>query len=1134
MARVFNRLFNIRSTEWPRVSLLFLISGLSNAGGTWGATIVYAAFLKQVGLGALPWVLVSSSALSILTIAIYTAFADRIADDRLLIALYALGVASMALGLVLLWLDLPLIAYPVLYLLFLTWLAARNPHFVTYINSFYDIQSAKRILPVVLAGARGGAIIAGLTLPLLLSWFEPPIIIVIWLVLYLLIMGLVWAMPHLLQEGRTPGERPGHTAPVAAAGLQERRPSYIDNMREGLDYTIESTYLRWMALGTLLLMILLALIEYRSVDLLLAAYGSQERLANFLAVLVAVGNTVVLPLLLFVVGRLIARLGLGNVSLIFPAGNLMVCGALTLAPGVVSATAAHFDRTAFRISFQRPSEGLLYNAVPLRVKGRARAFVSGLIVPAGQLMGGLLLLLPLVSQAGWFVPALIGLLAMTYLVSALVIRRQYGQALIAMLEQEDYSFLLSQVASDLTVADPATLRQLRKKLRESTSHELTVFMTQLISRIGGHQVVPIVGPVIGATQDGRTRAAMIDVLVAADLRGDKVRWLYSDFLSDRHGRVRQSAIAGLEQLAGPTDNYFLSRMQEMIQDPDTDVGVRVLLALARSGVFYQFTPAVHALEQLLQDPARRVDGIRVLGQIGDERAVRHLMEYLTDPTDKVRLEAAVAVEALSQNTLPVHINAKMDCLLQDPIERVRQAALIVLGRVGSGHPETYRASVEALRDPSPQVRATAVEALVLAGKSIIPILRPQLDSREPQLRKMATVVLSRVDPGEFGDLVVDSSITGNLVTIYRHHGLVEALAPCSRYPSITVLQSALREQNQQLVDEIFYLLAVLYPPSDIEIISESLRSESPRVRANATEALESLTTPQVARLIASLYERPPARLLELGQASWDMEYPDTARAIQQLVTTPDDPLLRAIATFALGQIGADLAREGRTAEVEAEAAPDLPFTRPEIEAMLTVALADPAHEVRLTAQAARQAMTGLGPSGAAQEEAALLSTIERIIFLKEVPFFQGMTIDQLNILANVCEEVLFAEDSRIFEQGDPGGALYVIVSGRVGIERKGQRKGSFVRLATIESCSYFGDMSLFDQGPRSAAAIAIQDTLMLRLRREPLLELVRCHPDLSLGLIDVLSQRLRTANDRIAQLTRARPRELQKLFDQFD
>jgi CRP-like cAMP-binding protein len=77
-------------------------------------------------------------------------------------------------------------------------------------------------------------------------------------------------------------------------------------------------------------------------------------------------------------------------------------------------------------------------------------------------------------------------------------------------------------------------------------------------------------------------------------------------------------------------------------------------------------------------------------------------------------------------------------------------------------------------------------------------------------------------------------------------------------------------------------------------------------------------------------------------------------------------------------------------------------------------------------------------------------------------------------------------------------------------------------------------MSLFDQGPRSAAAIAIQDTLMLRLRREPLLELVRCHPDLSLGLIDVLSQRLRTANDRIAQLTRARPRELQKLFDQFD
>jgi CRP-like cAMP-binding protein len=162
----------------------------------------------------------------------------------------------------------------------------------------------------------------------------------------------------------------------------------------------------------------------------------------------------------------------------------------------------------------------------------------------------------------------------------------------------------------------------------------------------------------------------------------------------------------------------------------------------------------------------------------------------------------------------------------------------------------------------------------------------------------------------------------------------------------------------------------------------------------------------------------------------------------------------------------------------------------------------------------------------------MLSTIEKVLFLKEVPFFKGMTIEQLKVLAAVGEEVSFAKDTRIFSEGDPGGTLYVVVGGQVGLEQE-RRKGSFARVATIEARSYFGEMSLFDDSPYSATAITLQDTLTLCLRREPLIALTRQHPDLLLELIKVLSQRLREANDRIAELTRTRPRELQKLYDQF-
>lgn len=162
----------------------------------------------------------------------------------------------------------------------------------------------------------------------------------------------------------------------------------------------------------------------------------------------------------------------------------------------------------------------------------------------------------------------------------------------------------------------------------------------------------------------------------------------------------------------------------------------------------------------------------------------------------------------------------------------------------------------------------------------------------------------------------------------------------------------------------------------------------------------------------------------------------------------------------------------------------------------------------------------------------MLSTIDRIIFLKEVPFFQGMTIDQLKILANLCEEKFFPRDARIFNNGDAGGVLYVVVNGRVGIEQE-KRAGSFARLADVEAYSYFGEVNFFDNSPHSTSAIAVRDTLLLQLRREPMIELARQNPNIALELLAALSARLRESNERLGELSRAQPRQLDKLFDKF-
>ncbi len=162
----------------------------------------------------------------------------------------------------------------------------------------------------------------------------------------------------------------------------------------------------------------------------------------------------------------------------------------------------------------------------------------------------------------------------------------------------------------------------------------------------------------------------------------------------------------------------------------------------------------------------------------------------------------------------------------------------------------------------------------------------------------------------------------------------------------------------------------------------------------------------------------------------------------------------------------------------------------------------------------------------------MLATIERITVLKEVPFFESMTVEQLKIVAEACAEELYLADAPIFNAGDPGGVLYMVVSGRVALQQE-KRRGSFARLGTVEAGSYFGEMNLFDNSPRTTCALAVQDTILLRLDRDPLIALARRNPDLSLALVNVLSVRLREAQDHIAELTRTRPHKLDRLYDEL-
>ena len=1198
MKRSLPNLLNIRPDERPRVLILYSMAFLFFAGITWAQMTIEPSFYFHVGTDSLGLVFAANAFISIIITAVYTGFVDRASNTVLLMLILLFSAAAIGCGLYLIQVD-QRTAYLLLYVLVRVVRSAFLLHWWTHVNSYYDTRAAKRIAPVMSSASRLAIIFAALTLPTLNSLVSGSAlgIIAVWIGLLILVLLIAWLMPILIRLLKATDQEPVAAEPLSTLTSVDREKfSYFSNVREGFRYVARSPYLRWRVVSTVVMVLIFALLNNQGGEIFRLHFDTREDLSDFYAYLTAATSLIMFPIEAFLFSRIIGSIGLGNASLIFPVGTLAISGLLIGFPtSSVAASLAYYDRMAFRYAIREPSNNLLYNAVPLRIKGRARAFINGLVIPIGLLLStGMLELLKVVPDGWvWALPALLAGLAVSYVVSAIVIRRKYSEALINMLEQEDFSFLLSS-GSDLAIADSSTLGWLTRKLDESEDTDFKIFMANLISEVGGNEAVPILGKVARAG-DARVRSTIIDILVAAGMRGDAVRQLYTDFLDDPNEQVRRSSIAGLEHWAGSESEEFLERALEMLPDPSLDVRAQVIPPLIKSGDFFYLASAVQALSTLVSDddPHRRALGVHVLGQAGDVRFIRNLVQYLADPQDQVRLEAATAIEALSRTRIPERIARilidHLDPLVEDPVERVRSATITILEKVDS--PEAHQIIVRFLGDASPQVRQTAVDTLCRIGDPVIPILSPVVDDEtNPQMRRMAIAALSRIDRDPFGPKT-EALIEDNLHTIYDNFGRLQALSSTAHHPSIAILQSMLREHNQDLLDEIFDLLKAIHDPEAVEIVAESLESDAARVRANAVEALESLTTPRTAGLMAPLFDISLGSedLSRIGQTTWETEMPDTADVIRQFITATDDPWLRAVMTFAIGEIGAELAtrqglapapgpskpaspldriagalaeeeerptRRPRPADLLAKLTDDEPepaappseepaspvpsdaagrpvFTLAVIESMLEVSLADSVVDVRIAAHTAKRMIAGLQVTSATQKEEAVLSTIERVIFLKEVSFFQSMTVDQLKVLAAICEEELFEGEQEIFEEGDPGGALYVVVSGRVAIERAAQRKGSVVRLATIEPRSYFGEMSLFDESPRSTAARAIQDTLTLRLRREPVVVLSRQYPDLSLELINILSQRLREANDRIAELTRSRPRELDKLYDKL-
>ena len=543
----------------------------------------------------------------------------------------------------------------------------------------------------------------------------------------------------------------------------------------------------------------------------------------------------------------------------------------------------------------------------------------------------------------------------------------------------------------------------------------------------------------------------------------------------REGRpVIYGAPGGPRPAVLNADATSLAVLERLLGDDDAAVRRLAAHALGDFDVETVETALFRTLED--HDAAVRVEALESLSRRDDATATRAARTRLSDSDSSVRL-VALAVLTRSGGLPDVAMLADADPTVRS------QAAALLLDHGG----EARQTLVDAARDSNPDVRASALRGIAAARtRGAYSIARealtdPDATVRAEALRAIAATTLEdavaaltealadddrRVRAAAVDGLAeVGAPACDSVSDALFDHRREEALSALERLP-LDGAADRLRRFASAAVDralEDTRLRDALGSPSG-EALELLRRSLEVRAERNAVDALRAAALlgnrGAVSAAIENLTVSDPAQ---------------RANALEVIETVGEPAIVRPlVALWEPRQIGE---RDARVIEQ---------------------LRSDDDQWIHACAEFASTAMEGARMT----RTETTIPLVERVIFLRKASLFAALPPQDLQPIAEVAEEHLFADGDMIAAEGEPGDTTYVIVDGEVDVVA-GNRT-----LAVRGAGDVIGEMSVISSRPRVASLRAKSDVRVLEIHKPAFEAILRERPETALALMRVLCERL--------------------------
>lgn len=589
-------------------------------------------------------------------------------------------------------------------------------------------------------------------------------------------------------------------------------------------------------------------------------------------------------------GFLLERFGVLISLLLLPLAMLSGTGAMLLIPGLFAATWVKGSENVLRYTVNDATMQLLYVPVPAAQRGRAKAFIDGVLKPCAIGLSGVILLalsrkLP-VQDLSWFV----GVALTAWAILVFTMKREYVRTLMLTLRKRRLDF----AGTTLQITDESTIEALCKSLETGSEGHILHALELLVHVETKSKTMKARVIQLASHQSLNVRLAALKYLGQHGEFEDVD--VVAAHLNDPAEEVRAHAILAMAKLSR---DHSVRTLQNFLKDPSPRAKAACVAGLIKYGGLDGILRSAEELKAMLtsNDPVMREQAAWVLGEIEVKNFYQPVLELFQDTEPRVRLAAITAAGRMKSPELTPALVYMLDN------GRAAPAAINALTAYG---PEIEPLLSKVLDNEYEEllVRRQIPKILeALHSPSALPLLMRFIDNVDLKLRFQAIRAAGRLHD-EFPELPIDAERVMEAVSeeLERFYRLTVMLTDLELSDDDLLVGDALGTRREQALHRTFRLLGLRFPFKTLEMIYNALIAKgsiTPQARANAVEVLDNILDGPSKRALLPVVEGVQAQQFRIALEEYSIARQSREQCLAALLDSNDDWLT----TVALERVG---------------------------------------------------------------------------------------------------------------------------------------------------------------------------------------------------------------------------------------